>query len=268
MQLSELIGHFEKFWPTASAEEWDRVGLLVGSPGLEVDTVLVSVDLTEEVISEAIGIGAQIILTHHPVLLRPINTLAEDELKGRIISKLIKGGLAAFSAHTNADVQADGASNLMAQLFGLGNVNPLVATNSGFGHGAIGSLKTPITLKEFASLVSDRLPKTARKVAFAGNPTQQISTVAICSGAGDGFISEALASPADVYVTSDLRHHPTQDAIATPRSNRNGLALIDVSHWAAESLWVESAATKLDSIPGISAIASNVITDPWTTEVD
>lgn len=266
-RLSELLTHFEQAWPAKDAEDWDRVGLTVGSLDLEVTKVLVAVDLTDSVIDEAISSGANLILTHHPLILKPIDSVAEDQLKGSVVSKLIRASIATFSAHTNADVQTDGASTLMAKAFGLENLKPLVASKDGFGHGVLGSLAETCSLAQFANNVSKALPSTARKVVFSGHPDTLISKVAICSGAGDSFLPDVLQTNVDVYVTSDLRHHPTLDAISTPRIG-GPLALIDVSHWAAESLWVSAAVARLNLIPGMNAVASNLTTDPWTQEVN
>jgi putative NIF3 family GTP cyclohydrolase 1 type 2 len=104
-------------------------------------------------------------------------------------------------------------------------------------------------------------------VAFSGKPDREIRRVAICSGAGDSFLPVVLGSQADVYVTSDLRHHPASDAIATPRE-QGQLSLIDVSHWAAESLWVTSTLSKLSTLSGFDVVASATVTDPWTQEVN
>ena len=266
VQLSSLLVEFERFWPARHAEEWDRVGLVTGSGLAEIQKVLVAVDLSDSVIDEAIEKKAQLILTHHPLILKPIDSVAEDKLKGKLLSQLIRSAISAFSAHTNADVQLDGASTLMAREFGLVNLVPLVSSPVGFGHGVIGELNNSMSLQNFAELVAETLPAVARSVAFAGNPDREIRKVAICSGAGDSFIPAVLASDVDVFVTSDLRHHPTQDAISTPRS-AGPLALIDVAHWAAESLWVTAAVERIESLGTVTAVASNINTDPWTREV-
>lgn len=266
-KLATVIAGLNELWPEHHAEDWDRVGLVSGSKSQEVSKVLVSVDLTDAVIDEAVVSGVQLILTHHPVLLKAIGTVAEETLKGSLLTKLIKNNIACYSAHTNADVQEDGASRLMAEAFGLVNVKPLVATDHGFGHGAVGSLPNSQPLEAFASKVASVLSVTARGVSFAGNPEQPISRVALCSGAGDGFLANAIASDADVYVTSDLRHHPTLDTISTGRDELAPLTLIDVSHFAAERLWAKSAVLRISNELGLEALLSKVNTDPWTGQV-
>jgi dinuclear metal center YbgI/SA1388 family protein len=266
VQLSELTRHFDEFWPENSAEDWDRVGLLVGSSRASIDKVLVSVDLTDSVIDEALENNCQLIVTHHPAILRGLNSVVEDELKGGLVSRLIKSGIANFAAHTNADVQSDGATSELARLLGLTGLEPILGVQTGFGHGVIGTLAKPISLREFASAVDQQLPSVARRIAFAGDPTKVITRVALCSGAGDSFLGKVLETDADVYVTSDLRHHPALDATQTSRENGR-LALIDVSHWASESLWVRGAVERISIISGIQGVASKVVTDPWTEEV-
>jgi dinuclear metal center YbgI/SA1388 family protein len=264
--LSELVAKFETLWPSQNADEWDRVGLTLGSPEADVRRVLFAVDLTNAVVDEAITKNCDLIVTHHPLLLKGVNSLADSELKGSLVSRMIRSGISLFTAHTNADVSAGGASTLMAERFGLTNLMPLIPSPHAFGHGVIGNLNDTHSLASFAKRVSSSLTDVARKVSFAGQADKPITRVAICSGAGDSFLPNALASDADVFVTSDLRHHVVLDALETPRPNGQ-LALIDVSHWAAESLWVSSAVNHLSHFGDLEAIASEVVTDPWTEEV-
>jgi putative NIF3 family GTP cyclohydrolase 1 type 2 len=190
-----------------------------------------------------------------------LTSLAEESLKGALLARAIRSGIAVYSAHTNADAQKDGSSSLLATAFGLKQLQPLVKTAAGFGHGSIGRLATPIALREFALSVSEAIPTTARGVSVAGDGDRPVQTVAVCGGAGDSFLSAVLASEADVYVTSDLRHHPALDALETPRDKP--LALIDISHFAAESLWVDNAAARLARFRGLEILISNINTDVW-----
>jgi putative NIF3 family GTP cyclohydrolase 1 type 2 len=119
-------------------------------------------------------------------------------------------------------------------------------------------------LLEFSRLVARVLPATAGGVRVAGDASMPVKRVALCGGAGDSFISAAAASGADVYVTSDLRHHPVQDALEQAKAASKNFGLIDVSHWAAESLWLETAATQLSSaVTDVKFVVSDLRTDPW-----
>jgi dinuclear metal center YbgI/SA1388 family protein len=251
--LSHLLKSFEELWPTATAEDWDRVGLMLGHPASEVSRVLLSVDVTAEVVDEAIESSAQLLLTHHPMLLRPVHELGELTAKGNLITKAVRGGLAIFAAHTNADVAIGGVSQSLAAALGLTEVT---------GHGCVGTVSSQ-KLVEFARNAAKVLPPVAQGVRVAGDPERMVSRVALVGGAGDGFLGQALESKADVFITSDLRHHPSQDFIELSQLV-DGPALMDISHWAAESIWLESAATQLSNLhPDVEFAVSEIRTDPW-----
>lgn len=264
-QLDALIAHFEKLWPVEGAEDWDAPGLVVGSTNQRVTRVLLSVDVTDEILDEAIDGGFDLILAHHPYLLKPINSVTEDKAKGALVSKAIKAGISIYAAHTNADIVADGVSDVLAKTLGISNTRPLVAVGGGaVGHGRIGELASQMSLGDFARQVSRALPSTATGVRVAGDYEAQVRTIAVCGGAGDSFISIAAEAGADVYVTADLRHHPAQDAREQARLNGNRPFLIDVAHWASEWLWLETAANQLQDFAGeIQFVVSQVRTDPW-----
>ena len=135
------------------------------------------------------------------------------------------------------------------------------------GHGALGELESNVPLIDFARLIAKRIPAVAAGVKVAGEPSKQIRKVAVLAGAGDSYLSEVLTSGADVYVTSDLRHHPAQDFME--QSNLiSGPALIDIAHWAAEWVWLETAATQLRRIaPSCQILVSEINTDPWNFAV-
>ena len=255
MRISEFAEVVEALWPLKLADEWDRPGLSVGAPGAEINRVLLAVDLTSDVVDEAIENGCDLIFTHHPMLLRGVSTVAESTGKGDLVARLIRANIAVYSAHTNADVVADGVSDVLAKALGLSDVTPLVSTGEGIGHGRIGVLNNQISLEELARLLVEVLPATARGVAVSANPTVEVRTVALCGGAGDAFILDAKRLGADVYVTSDLRHHVVSEA---------GLPLIDVSHWASESLWLKVAAKQIaEKAANLELVVSQVTTDPW-----
>lgn len=255
MLVRDLLAAGEALWPRAGAEDWDRPGLSVGSINNGLTGVLLSVDVTEEVLAEAISFGANAILSHHPLLLRGVNYLPEETSKGELVSKAIRSGISLIAAHTNADIVEDGVSDVLAKRLGLTNVVPLVTSSQSEGHGRIGSLASPTTLGELVEHIATWLPATARGIAATAPATNPVQRIAVCGGAGDSFIAEAAAAGADVYITSDLRHHVAQEA---------SIALIDVSHWASESIWLHKAAEQLtEALPGLEITVSAISTDPW-----
>jgi dinuclear metal center YbgI/SA1388 family protein len=253
--VRDFAAAFEKLWPASGAEEWDRPGLSVGSLATPVTGVLFTVDVTSAVLDEALSLGANLVVSHHPLMLYGVTTVSEETSKGALVSQAIRGGLAIFSAHTNADIVEEGVSDVIAKSLGLSNILPLVPTGGSNGHGRIGDLAAPVTLEQVVNTLADLLPLTSRGVACSGHPSTLVQRIALCGGAGDSFIDAAISSGADVYITSDLRHHVTQEA---------KLPLIDVSHWASESLWLEKASRQLVSMYANEKITvSSVATDPW-----
>ena len=265
LPLSNLLGTFESLWPLSGAEEWDRPGLTTGNANQAITKALLCVDVTLEVLSEAKQLGCELVISHHPLLLKGVNFLSEDQLKGELVSFAVKNSIAVYSAHTNADIVVDGVSDILAQQLGLANTKPLIATEVGVGHGRIGKLKNPQSLSGFARFVASCLPDTHAPVRVAGDLNRMIETVAVVGGAGDSFIPAAAQSGADLFITSDLRHHVALDAVSDPA---NPLALIDISHFAAESLWLKPTEITLSKlIPEVSFVVSQISTDPWSMSV-
>jgi dinuclear metal center YbgI/SA1388 family protein len=265
LPLSQLLTTFELLWPSSGAEEWDRPGLTTGGANQQISKVLLCVDVTREVLNEAKATSCDLVISHHPLLLKGVNFLSEDQLKGELVSFAVRNSIALYSAHTNADIVVGGVSDVLAQTLGLTSSVPLVETGAGIGHGRIGKLKVTQKLSEFAKFVALQLPETNAPVRVAGDLDLVIDTVAVVGGAGDSFIPAAAASGAQVLVTSDLRHHVTLDAVSDPSAP---LALIDVSHYAAESLWLEPTRKVLaEAFPQVSFTVSQVSTDPWTMTV-
>lgn len=259
--VRELITALDTAYPQWLAEDWDAVGLTCGRLDAEVDTVLLAVDPLPQIVDEAIACGAQLIVTHHPLFLRGVHEVAATHAKGEVITRCIENGIALFSAHTNADHACPGVSDALAQALGLGDLRPLVADarDSALGTGRVGSLAAPMTLQAFGSLVAGALPATAHGVRIAGDLSCEVHTVAVCGGAGDSFLAHA-SRVADVYVTSDLRHHRAQDHLVD-----GGCALIDVAHWASEWPWLEQAAAVIGGT--VRTVVSTTPTDPWAAHL-
>jgi dinuclear metal center YbgI/SA1388 family protein len=263
IQLSQAIDVFEKLWPTHLAEEWDVVGLVSGSLSKDIKSVLLTVDVTAEVVEHAKQVGADLIFAHHPLLLKGVTSVAESNAKGSVISELIRADIALYSAHTNADSVESGTSAVLATLLGLQKSKPLAAiAESSLGIGKIGALGKPISLGDLASLLNDILPPTATGVRVAGEFEREVSTVALCAGAGDSYLELALDAGADVYITSDLRHHRAQETLELAKARGVDFALIDISHWAAEFVWLETARKELqEQLPQFNFEVCDIRTD-------
>jgi dinuclear metal center YbgI/SA1388 family protein len=259
----------EELWPESLAEDWDEVGLVAGHPGAEVHRVMFAVDPTIDVIEEAIDFGAELLITHHPLLLKGVTSVAANTAKGKAVHRLIESGTALMTVHTNGDSAVGGVSDVLADALGLQNVAPLTPAANGLpeeGIGRVGDLEEVLTLGDFAARVFGILPSVAGGVRVSGDRDGLIRRVAVCGGAGDSLFGEVRASNADVYVTADLRHHPASEAREAAVNDRP--YLIDVSHFASEWLWLPAAAEALGNVltdqgHDVEIRVSTTNSDPW-----
>jgi dinuclear metal center YbgI/SA1388 family protein len=366
--LSELVDLVHGWYPPHTADTWDAVGLVYGDPAAEVERVMFAVDPAPAVAAEAAEWGADLLVVHHPLFLKPVHGFAATTPKGRTLAALAGAGCALLTAHTNADQAVGGVSEALATALGLTEQRPLrvapgaavdkltvyvpadaaapvraAIAEAGAGRigdydfasfssagegrfrplegaqptiGTVGEIETvdevrvevvldralrgPVvaallaahpyetpaydvveladprssgagtgrtgvvertTLGEFAQAVAAALPETAHGVRVAGDPERSVRRIAVCGGAGDFLLDELAGSDADVYVTSDLRHHPAAEFL-----ERGGPALVDVAHWAAEWTWLPVVEARLRESVGdsVETRVSTINTDPWT----
>jgi dinuclear metal center YbgI/SA1388 family protein len=261
--VSDVVAALDERYPRDWAEQWDRVGLVLGEFETPVDHILCVVDCVPETADEAVEAGASMIVAHHPLLLKGVSTLAPDTYKGRIVHRLIRAEIALYVAHTNADVANPGVSDALADRLDLRNTRPLVPQEDGRGIGRVGELPAPMPLGELVTFAASRLPATAAGVRAAGDQNRSVGTLAVCGGAGDSFLGDATRAGVDAYLCADLRHHPAGEHLAN-----GGPALIDVAHWASERPWLDEVAGWLRSRFPIAVTVSDVDTDPWTVHAE
>ena len=259
--LAQVVALLERRYPPDTAEEWDAVGLVCGHPDAEVRRILWAVDPVEAVVNEAIAADVDLVVTHHPLFLTGVHSVAATTAKGRVIDRLIRAGIALYCAHTNADVAHPGVSDALAVAIGLTGVRPLEGT----GLGRIGEIEPAATLADFAGRVAAGLPATQHGVRVAGDLGRTVRRVAVCGGSGDSLLGAATARGADVLVTADLKHHRALEHLED-----GGCAIVDVAHWASEWPWLEQAALLLSqdlAVEGatVESIVSTLPTDPWAT---
>jgi len=366
--LQDVVDLLHGWYPPVTADSWDAVGLVAGDPDQPVAKVMLAVDPTRAVADEAAEWGADLLVVHHPLFLRPVHGVARTTPKARTLGVLLDAGCALLTAHTNADGAVGGVSEALATTLGLtdlapvlpaspegldklttyvpvndaealrqalaaagagtigdydsasfstageGRFRPLTGANPrigevgslevvqevrvevvlarprrfavvaallaahpyeepaydvvelapagpvGTGAGRIGDVEAT-TLGVFAAQVAAALPATAVGVRVGGDPDRAVRRVAVCGGAGDFMLDAVLGTDADVYVTSDLRHH-----VASEFLEKGGPALVDVAHWAAEWTWLPVVEAKLLDALGdtVDTRVSTITTDPWT----
>jgi dinuclear metal center YbgI/SA1388 family protein len=263
VSLGEVLAALDARYDPGLAESWDAVGLVCGDRDEQVRRVLFAVDPTAAVVDEVLETGADLLVTHHPLFLTPVHGVPADDPKGRLVHRLVRAGAALFVAHTNADRAAGcGVNDALAAVLGLAGTSPLEpAAQPGTGLGRVGQLPAPMTLRDFAGHAAAVLPGTAGGVRIAGDPDRAVRRVAVCGGSGGSLLPAAAAAGADVFLTSDLKHHPVVDA-----GEVRGPALCDVAHFASEAPWLPVAADVLhrDLDGRVEVAVSGRRTDPWT----
>lgn len=280
--LADVLAVLEGAYPLAWAEDWDRAGLVLGERDAEVTQVLLAVDPTVDVARRAVRSGAQLVVTHHPLLMRGASFLPADEGKGAVVTTLLRHGIGLWCGHTNVDRSSRGTVGAWIRALDLRAARPLVPPREPataahgselFGLGAIGELPAATTVAErpaattvaeLAATVARLAPGSARGVAHTGDPERPVRTLAVCPGAGDSFLEAATAAGVDAYLTSDLRHHPALEHMEAAADAAAVPALLDVAHAASEALWLPLAQELLaETLPGLD-VEIVPVTDPWT----
>lgn len=377
--MGDALRLLDEWFDPATAQSWDAVGTVCGDPQAPLRRVLLAVDPVRAVVDEALAYDADLLVVHHPLLLRPVHGVPSTTPKGRLVHDLVRAAVTLHVCHTNADSAVGGVSESLALALGLVDVEPLqpepaepmdklvvfvphddlarvtgavtgagagalgdydrctfVATGTGSfrplpgaqpaigtvgrveqvsearletvlprrrrgsvlaalrashpyeepafdllemaalpgtrGSGRLGRLPRAEPLADFAARVVAALPATASAARVAGDPGGVVERVALCGGAGDFLLDAARASGADVYVTSDLRHHPVSELLEHAYAGAAAPAVVDVPHMAAEWTWLPRLAARLRSALArtdttVEVRVSTTGTDPWTAHL-
>jgi dinuclear metal center YbgI/SA1388 family protein len=267
-----VTDYIESFAPTALAEDWDNVGLLIGSSLSEIKRALVCLDVTDRTVNEAMGLEADMIISHHPVIFKGIKRVSNDDTRGSVLYRLIQGNMAVYCAHTNLDVSIAGINTLLAQTLGLCDIQGLkpckpgiVNTDSGFNIntsgstpalGKVGLLKESIPLGEYAEAAKKLLNTPALRIA--GNPSKRISKAAVFCGSFDDDLKALLDHEADVLITGEIKYHTVLDALEA------GLSVIEAGHFISENIIVDKLVEILSVRFGDVEFLSSKEKDPYT----
>ena len=224
MKARDIINVIEEFAPLSIQEKWDNSGLCIGSPDADVTSVLIGLDCTPELVNEAVECGADMIVTHHPLIFSGLKKISPEDQVGAAVIKAISNGISIYAAHTSADKVIAGVSGAMAAKLGLENVRILDEDGEGTGLGVVGDLPEPLTAAEAVSLVKDRY---ALKAMRTSRPVEgRISRVAMCGGSGGSLIGAAMASGAQLYISGDISYHNF--------FTKDGFMIMDIGHYESE----------------------------------
>ena len=223
-KVKDVIKVIESFAPLSIQESWDNSGLCVGSQDAPVSSVLFGLDCTPELVDEAVACGADMIVTHHPLIFSGLKRISPDNPVGEAVIKAIRAGISIYAAHTSADKVIAGVSGAMASRLGLVNVAILDEDGDGTGLGVVGDLPEPLTAEEAVELVKR---KFSLKVMRASRPIEgMISRVAMCGGSGGSLIGAAMKSGAQLYLSGDISYHNF--------FTKEGFMIMDIGHYESE----------------------------------
>ena len=232
MECKKVIELLEKQSPKSYACDWDNVGLLVGREDKEIQKIYIALDATDEAIEEAIANGADMLLTHHPMIFKGMKRVTQEDFIGRRIIRLIQNDMVYYAMHTNFDVM--GMADLAADYLGIPDTRVLeitsVSETGEEGIGRYGSLKKEMTVRECCEEVKQAF--SLENVKVFGDLERKVKTAAISPGSGKSVISNALQAGVDVLITGDIDHHEGIDAVA------QNMTVIDAGHYGVEHIFI------------------------------
>lgn len=279
LTVTDVIGIMESIAPPYLAEEWDNVGLQVGRRNWPVGSIWVALDPTVDVMEAACLAGADLLITHHPLIFNPLSNINFDSPCGRVVELAVLHQTAVFAAHTNLDSAKNGLNDMLANKLGLTQLRAMVPRRSdsdflerpgpeeGFdcespvGLGRIGKLPKKITLSRLAADTKKNL--SLASIRIVGHHDASIQKVAICTGSGGSLVSDFLTSDADVYVSGDLNFHNGRLVESMGRS------MIDIGHFDSEHLMVAELTNRLKQVlhkmgESVSVTACPIEKDPYS----
>lgn len=205
MKIKDVIATLEVFAPLPLQEEYDNAGLQVGLTEAEISGALLCLDVTEQVLADAVSKGCNMVVAHHPLLFRPLRQLSDATQVERCVRYAVANNLAIYAAHTNLDNAAGGVNHALASRFGLQEVSFLKENNAISGSGIIGVLPHPMLARDFVAQVKEL---TGAQCVMGNTLLERpICRVALCSGAGDFLLGNAIAQGADAFITGEMHYH-------------------------------------------------------------
>ena len=259
----DVCNQIDEFAPPRFALEGDPIGLHLGSYSQKADRLFLALELTREVMKEVVHFKPDMVFVHHTPFFTPLKQLLDDDGHDKIILELIRNQIALYTAHTNLDCVKGGVNDVLAERLGLVDGAILKLLNQHVaeaGLGRIGFLREKVTLGEFARFVDEEL--SAGGIRYTGREDQKVHKVAVCGGAGAFLMVEAKAQGADTFVSSDVKHHESMQAIEL------GLGLIDAGHFATEAPVIPVLADYLkEKMPGLTIAVSKTDCNPFSVTI-
>ena len=228
-KINDVVAFLDATFHPEYQEGYDNAGFLLGERGSAYRGTLVALDLTPQVVDEAVEHRLSLIVTHHPFIFSGIKRITDSSESGRMVLKLIKNDIAVYAAHTNLDNLPWGVNGILAEKLGLQNstiLKPQAATSETIGAGMVGELPHPMPADEFLRTVKHITGQPSIRTSHH-DPLRPVHRIAICGGSGSEFIPDAIAAHADIYITADLKYHDFQRA-------EGRIILADAGHYETE----------------------------------
>ncbi len=224
--VDDVVRIIESFAKPQYAYEWDNCGLQVGCGKNEVTNVLITLDITKQVVSEAKAKHCELIISHHPLIFKPIFTVEQNTYEGEVISELIKNGISLYCAHTSLDIAHGGVNDALCHTLELENImdsEPISVNGETVSCGRIGYLKNTMNKDDFVGFVKE---KTGANTVLYGGLKDEISKVSLCTGAGEDMAF--YDKSADVFITGEIKHHTALEL------RRQNIPFIAIGHYYSE----------------------------------
>ena len=223
-KVKDVTSVIERFAPLGIQESWDNSGLCIGSPESGVSSILLALDCTPELVDEAVRTGADMIVTHHPLIFSGLRSISPEDPVGLAVMKAVKAGISVYAAHTTADKVVSGVSWAMAQRLGLEDIEILAPEDGGVGLGAVGNLPEPLSAAGAVSYVKERF---GLKAVRTSRPVDvPVRRVAMCGGSGSSLIGDAVKAGAQLYLCGDISYHHF--------FTQKDFMIMDVGHYESE----------------------------------
>ena len=239
MRLLDIADYIEKMSPLHTQESWDNSGFQIKSGNPEIESILVAMEINNDVIDEAIAKATKLIVTHHPLIFGGVKSVDDNDITGNYLIRLISHGINVYSTHTPFDKCEGGNNDYLAKVLHLDDIQPMTEDESGFCR--VGFVDGECTAAEYIGQVCSWTGVDRQFVSFVGDPNAAVDKVGLCTGAGADFMKEAVAAGCDLFVTGDVKYHVAQTA------KELGLNFLDLGHFGTENLFRDNMAEYLNN---------------------
>lgn len=227
----DIADLFRKIAPEELAEDFDNVGFLVGHRNQPVQSILLTLDVDENVANEAVALGCNMIVSHHPVIFHPVKRIEDSTSHGRMLLTLIENKIAVYSAHTNMDAAKGGLNDFLLEKLHFASEEILEVDKNDVGIGRIVYIKEGMSLRALAELVKEAF--SLNVIRYTGNPERVVKSIGICSGGGSGMIDDCITRECDVFITGDIKYTGARQLA------EYGISVIDLGHFESEHICME-----------------------------